>query len=172
MERAAAIGNADADALRKDIIFLDADAVRIVYEFYARDSYNANSLDGSDAVRALLQIFADNKIVEDVHQPLRLDARANVNKKMAHRHIEDVILEAEVLESRGIRNPCRLTKEVWRKDYRFARRRQARSKRTTHKAYSRKLPKLWSKIMKPYSKKHGRHLTSSRCRRPRRLGIG
>ena len=101
LESSAAGGNPDAEALRKDIIFLDADAVRIIYEFYARDRYNANSLAGSDAVRALLQVFADNKIVEDVHQPLRLIARANVNKKLAVRHIEDIMLKAEVLESRN-----------------------------------------------------------------------
>ena len=49
LERAAAIGNADADALRKDTILLDADAIRIVFEFYARDRYRAHSRDGSDA---------------------------------------------------------------------------------------------------------------------------
>ena len=129
LEKSAAGGNPDAEALRKDIIFLDADAVRVIYEFYARDRYNANSLAGSDAVRALLQVFADNKIVEDVRQPLRLIARANVNKKLAVRHIEDIILEAEVLESRNIRNPCRLTKEVWCKDFNLARRRQFKTKK-------------------------------------------
>ena len=142
LESSAAGGNPDAEALRKDIIFLDADAVRIIYEFYARDRYNANSLAGSDAVRALLQVFADNKIVEDVHQSLRLDARANANKKMAPRHLEDVMLESKVLESRDIRNPRRLTKEVWCKDYSLARRRQGRTNnKVAHKAFRRKLPK-------------------------------
>ena len=141
LEQAAADGNPDADALRKDIIFLEADAVRVVFEFYARDRYAANSASGPDALRALLQAIADNKVVEDVHQSLRLDARANVNKKLAVRHIDDIVLQSGVLESRGIRDTCRLTKDVWLKDYRFARLRQAKSKRATYKAYCRKLPK-------------------------------
>ena len=78
LERAATTVG-DAEILRKAFIFLDADVVRIVYEFYARDRYDPSSRSGSWALRALLQSFADNKLIEDVHQPLRLDARANVN---------------------------------------------------------------------------------------------
>ena len=136
------------------MIFLDADAIRIVFEFYARDRYRANSWDGSDASRALLQVFADNKIVEDVHQPLRMGGRANVNKKMAHRHIEDLMFEAQVLENRGIRNPCRVTRDVWCNDYDGARRREVRRRgKSTHLAHRRNLPKRWGTIMKPYSRK-------------------
>ena len=78
----------EAARLRKDIIFLDSTAVRIVFEFYARDKYAPTSRSGQNAVMAHLWSAADNKIVEDIHQPLRLNARANVN---------DVILRSEVL---------------------------------------------------------------------------
>ena len=44
----------DAALLRKDIIFLDSTAVRIVYEFYARDKYAPTSRPGKHAVMAHL----------------------------------------------------------------------------------------------------------------------
>ena len=101
----------DDAALRDAIIFLDADAVRIVYEFYARDRYDPSSRSGSWALRALLQSFADNKLIEDVHQPLRLDARANVNRRLSPLHIQDVVLESQALECRGIPHPGCVTME-------------------------------------------------------------
>ena len=64
----------DANHLRKDIIFLDANAVRIIFEFYARDSYSHTSKAGQRSVMAHLHTLPDNKIVEDIHQPLRLES--------------------------------------------------------------------------------------------------
>ena len=80
LERAATQSD-DADILRTAIIFLDADAVGVIFEFNARDRFDPSSRSGSWALRALLQSFPDNKLIEDVHQPLRLDARANVNRR-------------------------------------------------------------------------------------------
>ena len=59
LERAATQSD-EANIVRNAIVFLDADAVRVVYEFYARDGYNPRSLSGSWALRSLLQSFADN----------------------------------------------------------------------------------------------------------------
>jgi len=80
----------DAETWREAIIFLDANAVRIVYEFYARDRYDPSSRSGSWAVRALLQPFADNKLIEDVHQP--------VNRRLSPLETQDVVLESDALD--------------------------------------------------------------------------
>ena len=65
----------DAARLRDNIIFLDSDAVRVIFEFYARDCYAHTSTSGQQSLMAHHWTLPDNKIVEDIHQPLRLDAR-------------------------------------------------------------------------------------------------
>ena len=52
------------------MIFLDSDAVRLMFEFYARDKYAPTSRYGRNAVMAYHWTLPDNKIVEDIHQPL------------------------------------------------------------------------------------------------------
>ena len=132
LERAATTVD-DAEILGEAIIFLDADAVRVVYEFYARDGYNPRSLSGSWALRALLQSFADHKLIEDVHQPSRLDARANVNRRLSPLHIQDVVLESQALECRGIPHLGRVTKEYSCQNLLGALRPQ-KARRVSHKA--------------------------------------
>ena len=134
----------DAETLREADMFLDADVVRIVCEFYARDRYDPSSRSGSWALRALLQSFADHKLIEDVHQPLRLDARANVNRRLSPLHIQDVVLESDALDGRNIHHSCRATKEYWCQNLGRAK----KARRVSHKAHRRRLPNKWSTIMK------------------------
>ena len=107
----------DVACLRKCIIFVDSTAVRIVFEFYARDKYAPSSRPGQNALMAHLWSVADNKIVEDIHQPLRLNARANVNKSLSSRIIQDIILRSEVFDKRGIPHACQVDKRGWLQTY-------------------------------------------------------
>ena len=108
-----AVDSEDASCLRRDMIFLDSDAVRLMFEFYARDKYAPTSIYGRNAVMAYHWTLPDNKIVEDIHQPLRLNARGNMNKRLASQTIQGIILESNVLEARNVRHPIRITKTVW-----------------------------------------------------------
>ena len=107
----------DTARLRKDIILLDSTAVRIVFELYARDKFAPISRAGQSSFVAHLWSVADNKIVEDIHLPLRLNARANVNKRQSSRTIQDVILRSEVLGKRGIPHACQVGKRSWLQKY-------------------------------------------------------
>ena len=136
----------DAAHLRKDIIFLDSPAVRVVFEFYARDKYDPMSASGRQTLRGHIVTLADNKIVEDIHQPLRLNARANINRKLSFRNIQKIILASEVLEKRGIAHPSRVDKRAWVANFKRTR---VRATSNTHHSYRHKLPKAWSRMMKP-----------------------
>ena len=103
----------DAARLRGHIIFLDSDAVRVIFEFYARDNYAPTSKSGQHSLMGHLWTLADNKIVEDIHQPLRLDARANMNKRMSFSSIQNIINRSNVLKQRGIPHHCQLDKRAW-----------------------------------------------------------
>ena len=143
LERAALSLDAPA-SLRRDIIFLDAPAVRIVLEFYARDRYNPASKAGRKALNALLWTLPDNKIVEDIHQPLRLNARANSSRRLSFPNMQHTIMESGVLEKRGIPNPCKVNRVVWGQ----------KLSRNKHRGHMHKLAAPWSRMMKPYKTWH------------------
>ena len=58
-----AVDSEDASCLRRDMIFLDSDAVRLMFEFYARDKYAPTSIYGRNAVMVYHWTLPDNKIV-------------------------------------------------------------------------------------------------------------
>ena len=64
---------------------------------------------GVHLLKCLLQTFADNKIVEDVHNKIRLDAKSNANKRQTDEHIQDIV------------NNCGLPRMIsygaWRQEY-------------------------------------------------------
>ena len=146
LERRAVSVDAAAD-LRRDIIFLDAVAVRLVFEFYCRDKYDPNSKSGRHALKALLWALPDNKIVEDIHQPLRLNARANVNRRLSFTNIQSSIIESEVLEKRGIAHNCKVNKVTWCKN--FHEKSRPTKTRPRHESFRHKLAKPWSRMMLP-----------------------
>ena len=57
---------------------------------------------GEHLLQTLIQTFPDNKIVEDVHNALRLEARGNKNNKLTPSTMQSVCMNSGVLESRGI----------------------------------------------------------------------
>ena len=57
---------------------------------------------GEHLLQTLIQTFPDNKIVEDVHSALRLEARENQNNKLTPSTMQSVCMNSGVLESRGI----------------------------------------------------------------------
>ena len=62
---------------------------------------------------AHLWTLPNNKIVEDIHQPLRLNARGNSNRRLSFRNIHDAVLGSGVLEKRDIRHICAVDKTTW-----------------------------------------------------------
>ena len=57
---------------------------------------------GEHLLQTLIQTFPDNKIVEDVHNALRLEARANKHNKLTPSTMQSVCMSSGVLESRCI----------------------------------------------------------------------
>ena len=69
----------------------------------------------------LIQTMADNKAVEDVHNPIRLAAKKGSNDKMSASTVQHLVNESNVFEARGIQHRVKVDKahklfylEVWR----------------------------------------------------------
>ena len=101
----------DAKTLWEDIIFLRSSPVRCLYELYRRDGYAPTSEPGKKLMCGLLICMESNKSVEDIHQPIRMDAKANQNIKMSSNHIQELIIHSRALESRSVHHGAAVTKE-------------------------------------------------------------
>ena len=59
----------------------------------------------------LVGTLPDNKIVEDIHAPLRLASKGNSNDKLAKPSVQDVINHSKVFEVRGITHATAVPKD-------------------------------------------------------------
>ena len=85
--------------------------------------------------------------MEDVHQPLRLNSKGNVNRRMSFRNIQSTVMESGVLDKRGIRHPCKVNKATFVK--KFYNKWKPTSTRRRHESFRHKLSKPWSRMMLP-----------------------
>ena len=92
-------------------LYLNMKPVRLLLEYFRRDKYLPSSMDGQHLLMGLMTTLADNKIVEDIHAPLRLASRGNSNDKLSTQTVQDIITHSAVLDERGIRQTVGVSKE-------------------------------------------------------------
>ena len=105
--------NQEAQKLWKACLFLEMTPVRLVLEYFRQDRYSPLSEQGRHLMFGLMATMADNKIVEDVHAPLRLASKGNSNFKLSSRTIQDVINHSDVLEKRHIPHKAAVSKDCY-----------------------------------------------------------
>ena len=64
-------------------------------------------------LKSLLTRQPDTKVVEDIHQRLRVEALANANKKLLPRELQSLVYTSNQVEARSIPHPARLNKEAF-----------------------------------------------------------
>jgi len=92
----------------------------------------------------LLKVFSDNKIIEDIHGKLRLEAKANANTRMRYAHMQDVVNTSGVLESRKIEHRAAVTNELFLRTFKSTTRTYSHR---VHEAKLHKFSKEWSRMM-------------------------
>ena len=102
---------ADAQELWEACLFLDMRPIRLMQEYFRRDKYSPRSPDGRHLLMGLVGTLPDNKIVEDIHAPLRLASKGNSNDKLAAPSVQDVINHSKVFEVRGITHATAVPKD-------------------------------------------------------------
>jgi len=139
----------DAMTLWKDLApLLKAVPVRLIFELFCRDNYRPTSVSGLHLLKGHLFTMPDNKLVEDIHHPLRLNARANSNKRMAANEIQKIQVDSEVLERRGVKHAPTVTKEAFVQEFKTT---PATTRLSIkHESKTHRLPNTWSGILHPY----------------------
>jgi hypothetical protein len=136
-----------AKDLWEDIIFLRSRPIRCVFEFYKRDRYSPNSRAGKKLMCGLLWTMESNKAAEDIHQPIRMDAAANQNRKLSKDHIQDLIVHSGSLEAREVHHGAKVSKEEFLREFAST----STNKKTAfmHDCVRHKLPTECARMMKP-----------------------
>lgn len=100
-----------------------------------------------DILKTLLIRLPDSKLVEDLHQRLRTEAKANAQQSLRPRELQGLIQTSNALESRNILHPARLTRdafmEQWKTtnaDYNF---------KKSFDSGTVKLPEFFSRMLAP-----------------------
>ena len=88
--------------LWKSCLFLNMQPIRMLLEYFKRDQYCPNSEDGRKVLMGLIVRLPDNKIVEDIHAPLRLATKGNSNDRLSATTIQNVINSSDVIQAREI----------------------------------------------------------------------
>ena len=96
---------------------------------------------------SLLVRLPDSKLVEDLHQRLRTEAKANAQQSLQPRELQGLVQTSNALESRDIGHPARLTKDIFLKgwktttsDYNF---------KKSFDSGTVKLPEFFAQLMAP-----------------------
>jgi hypothetical protein len=132
-----------AQPLLNNMYWTRSQPLRLLYVLFERDKWQAQSRAGQHWLRGLLQHLPDNKLVEDIHSTIRKDARANINTKLNHIHIQECVLASKTLESRNIQHKA-VTGQRFNSLFSSTRR---RSHSWRFKAQRHKLPKDWTAMM-------------------------
>ena len=70
-------------------------------------------------LQGLLEVLPDNKIVEDIHNAVRKDAKKTTSSKHCTVRMQDVVTASQVLESRNIPHPARATEEYFVRNFKL-----------------------------------------------------
>ena len=137
----------DAMALWKAIAFLNSRPIRCMLEFFKKDWYSPDSSAGKKLMCGMLATMESNKSVEDVHQPIRLDAKANQNRKLSKDHIQDLIINSGSFEARGVRHGAKVPKATFLQEFSTTPSNAPTSYK--HDCIRHKLPKEVARMMRP-----------------------
>jgi hypothetical protein len=137
--------NASAEALWADLALIaQATPIRALFEFFCRDRYDRRSFAGLHLLKGMLWTMADNKSVEDTHGTLRLDARANSNKKLARNRLQHLVNTSGVFEARGVHHRAAVPKSEFVRHFKTLKFKPMASR---YRSCRHKLPRSWSKIL-------------------------
>ena len=118
-----------------------------MYLFFERDRFRPSlgrTDCGSKLLRGMVDTLPDNKIVEDMHNALRRDSKANRNSVLNTETVQQIVSNSRALEHRKVAHPCSVPKEVFVQRFRST---PGRASGHKHRGWKHQLPKKWTRIL-------------------------
>ncbi len=103
--------------------------------------------EGVELLRNLMSVMPDTKVIEDIHQRIRLASKQNANQKQTRIEIQNCILNSGVFAQRGVPHTAELDKASFMS--RWKRTNANSNWRKVFDASAEKMPAHFSKIMGP-----------------------
>ena len=92
-----------ARLLWDDLLMSRNSVIRVLHMLYERDGFDSEScISGRRLLMGLLQTLPDNKIVEDVHNDLRRNAKSHPNPMLRLAHMQDLVMHSSVFADRQV----------------------------------------------------------------------
>jgi len=138
-----------ARLLWDDLLISRNSSIRILHMLYERCDFDSeNCPSGRRLLMGFLQSFPDNKVVEDIHNDLRRNARSHPNPMLRLAHMQDLVTNSAVLAQRKISHPAALKRDTWIAMYKST---KARYRIKEHYGWKHKLGRNWARILGPKS---------------------
>ncbi len=145
LERVARV-SAAAKELRDDIVWADHVPIRLLYMFFERDGWSAESVSGQRFLRALLQHLPDSRVVEQTHRYVRLDCEGrNTNRSTRVARLVASV-DNPVLKQHGVPEVS-VGEEVFLRHFRD--RSVPDLSRRSFEAPPESLPQRWAEVLRP-----------------------
>ena len=91
--------------------------VRMLHHLYEKGNFNPNFRLGRKYLRGMLQRLPDNKLVEDIHLPIKRDAKSSgIHTRQRPARIQEKILTSNPIEARGIPHPAEIDKVTFERE--------------------------------------------------------
>ena len=94
-----------------DLQFLFSMPVRLACSLFEQSGWISSDATALSILAAVVKILPDNKIVEDAHQAVRVEAKANPNQRMAIKTIQSTVMNSRIFSSRQLSHPAKLSKD-------------------------------------------------------------
>ena len=94
-----------------DLQFLFSMPVRLACSLFEQSGWISSDATALSILAAVVKILPDNKIVEDAHQAVRVEAKANPNQRMTIKTIQSTIMNSRIFSSRQLSHPAKLSKD-------------------------------------------------------------
>lgn len=133
-------------SLTTDLGLMMTPPCRLLMTFCQAHQFRQFSAECKALLKAMVHIPADSKIIEDVHQCVRLAQKTKAShEKLGVPAIQNLVNNSKVLVSRDLNHPCQLD----RQSFLSGLRQTSRNFKTKEKCYGRrhKLPQSYGRIM-------------------------
>ena len=130
-----------------DLQFLCSQPVRLFMCLFQQSGWDYDCEAARYICSSVLAVLPDNKIVEDAHQAVRVEAKSNPNQKMTLPHVQSCVMNSKIFSSRGLNHPSKLDKQEFVHKWNKRIIKQDQFSKTTFLPRFHKLPPAFSKIM-------------------------
>ena len=129
-----------------DLQLLFSMPARLACSLFEASGWISSDATALGILSAVVKTLPDNKIVEDAHQAVGLEAKANANQKLKIGTVQSCVTNSRISSSRNLSHPAKHSKDVFFRNW--GKKVPSQSSKKTFPAKYHKLPEIFGNIFK------------------------